>query len=353
MNRLVRPVQIGRVLVFPNLLAAPMAGYSDLAYRRIVRELGGAGLAYTELISCHALMHLRRKTELLIATTPDEHPLAMQIFGSDPEMMAASASALEEYGAEIIDINMGCPVSKVVKTGGGAVLMRAPDIAEAIVRACVRAVSIPVTVKIRAGWDEHSRNAVDFARRMADAGAAAITVHARTRAQGYSGRADWPLIGEVVAAVPVPVIGNGDVVDGPSARALFEQTGCAAIMIGRAATGAPWIFRAVQHYLETGTALPDPAPRERGEIALRHFDYLLALYGEHTACLHIRRIASAYARGLNGAREFRSRVVHVASAGEARTVIADFFFTSHWPEPPCITPSPHHYHENHHLPAVV
>ena len=330
-----RPLQIGRVVVFPNLLAAPMAGYTDLAYRRIVRELGGAGLAYTELISCHALMHLRRKTELLIATTPDEHPLAMQIFGSDPEMMAASASALEEYGAEIIDINMGCPVAKVVKTGGGAVLMRAPELAAAIVRACVRAVSIPVTVKIRAGWDDQSRNAVEFARRMADAGAAAITVHARTRAQGYSGRADWSVIGEAVNAVTVPVIGNGDVVDGPSARALFAQTGCAGIMIGRAATGAPWIFRAVQHYLETGTVRSDPAPHERGTLALRQFEYLLELYGEHTACLHIRRIACAYARGLSGAREFRSRVVHVTSAGAARSVIADFFFTSHGPEPTC------------------
>lgn len=325
MSGALRPLQIGRVVIAPNLLVAPMAGYTDLPYRRIVRELGGAGLAYTELISCHALMHLTRKTELLIATTPDEHPLAMQIFGSDPDLMAASASALEEYGADIIDINMGCPVSKVVKTGGGAVLMRVPDVAEAIVRACVRAVTIPVTVKIRAGWDDKSRNAVEFARRMADAGAAAITVHGRTRAQGYSGRADWHLIGEVVAAVPVPVIGNGDVVDGPSAQALFAQTGCAGIMIGRAAMGAPWLFRAVRHYLETSTALPDPAPPERGAMALRHFDYLLELYGERTACLHIRRIACAYARGLSGAREFRARVVHVASAQEARRVITEFF----------------------------
>lgn len=335
MNGLLRPLRIGCVVIAPNLVAAPMAGYTDLPYRRVVRELGGAGLVYTELISCHALLHFKRKTELLIATTPDDHPLAMQIFGSDPDVMAASASALEAYGADMIDINMGCPVSKVVKTGGGAVLMRAPEVAEAIVRACVRAVSIPVTVKIRAGWDDTSRNAVEFARRMAGAGAAAITVHGRTRAQGYSGRADWRVIGEVVAAVPVPVIGNGDVVDGFSARALLEQTGCAGLMIGRAAVGAPWLFRAVQHFLATGEVAPEPAPCDRGAIALRHFEYLRALYGEHTACLHIRRIACAYARGLNGAREFRARVVQVASADEARRAITEFFcHTSVTPERP-------------------
>lgn len=329
MNSLVRPVTIGRVVITPNLFVAPMAGYTDLPYRRIVRELGGAGLLCTELISCHALVHVKRKTELLIATTPDEHPLAMQIFGSDPEVMAASASVLEEYGADIIDINMGCPVSKVVKTGGGAVLMQAPELAAAIVRACVRAVSIPVTVKIRAGWDERSRNAVEFAQRLADAGAAAIAVHARTRAQGYSGRADWSVIRDVAAAVSVPVIGNGDVIDGPSAQAMLEQTGCAGVMIGRAAMGAPWLFRAVHHYLATGEVLPDPPPEERGSLALRHFEYLLELYGAHTACLHIRRIACAYARGLPSAREFRTRVVRVATPEEARATIRAFFFDEH------------------------
>jgi len=242
-------------------------------------------------------------------------------------MMAASASALEDYGTDLIDINMGCPVSKVVKTGGGAVLMRAPEVAEAIVRACVRAVSIPVTVKIRAGWDDQSRNAVAFARRMADAGAAAVTVHGRTRAQGYAGQADWSAIAEVVAAVPVPVVGNGDVVDGASARALFEQTGCAGIMIGRAATGAPWIFKNVHRYLATGELAGEPPPHERGGIALRHFEYMLELYGEHMACLHIRRIACAYARGLRGAREFRGHIVHVTSADDARAAIRAFFFS--------------------------
>jgi nifR3 family TIM-barrel protein len=317
--------QIGGVRVQPNVVVAPMAGYTDLAYRLMVKELGGAGMAYTELISCHALLHLNPQTETLIATTPDDHPLGMQIFGSDVERMAASASLLEDYGADVIDINMGCPVSKVVKTGGGAVLMKDPARAEEIVRACVAAVSIPITVKIRAGWDEQSKNAVEFAQRMVAAGARAVAVHARTRAQGYAGRADWGIIRAVVAGVRVPVIGNGDVADGPSAKALLEETGCAGVMIGRAAMGAPWLFRSVSSFLATGVALPEPPAAARGRLAQQHLDHLCALYGERTACLHIRRIACCYARGLPGAREFRQQIVHVTHAADAHDILARYF----------------------------
>lgn len=321
----VKAFRIGAVTVRPNILVAPMAGYTDLAYRRIVGELGGAGMAYTELISCYTILHAGPKTFKLIATTPDEYPLGMQIFGSDPELMAASASVLEDFGADVIDINMGCPVSKVVKSGGGAILMRDPDRAAAIVTACAEGVNIPVTVKIRSGWDDSSRNAPEFAMRMVDAGAAAVTVHGRTRAQGYAGQAHWPTIGEVVEAVDVPVIGNGDVIDGPSAAALLEETGCAGIMIGRAAMGAPWIFRSVYNYL-TGSSddgIPDPA--ERGKLALKHFQYLVELFGEKLACLHIRRIACCYARGLPEAKEFRRTVVKVSSIEEARSIIEEYF----------------------------
>ncbi len=317
--------RIGTLTVYPNILVAPMAGYTDLAYRRIVGELGGAGMAYTELISCHTILHAGPKTFNLIATTAEEHPLGMQIFGSDPEMMAASASLLEDYGADLIDINMGCPVSKVVKTGGGAVLMKDPERAEAIVQACARAVTIPVTVKIRTGWDEQSRNAPEFARRMAGAGAQAIAVHGRTRAQGYAGTAHWPTIREVVEAVDVPVIGNGDVVDGRTAQSLFEETGCAGIMIGRAAMGAPWIFREVFNYLSGSDETGTPNPEERGRLALRHLHYLEKLYGEKIACLHIRRIACCYARGLPEAKEFRRTVVKVSTIEEARIIIVEYF----------------------------
>jgi len=317
--------RIGSVLVAPNIVVAPMAGYTDLAFRRIVGELGGAGMAYTELISCFTILHAGPKTFKLIATTADEHPLGMQIFGSDPEMMAASASLLEDFGADLIDINMGCPVSKVVKTGGGAVLMRDPVRAAAIVKACADGLNIPVTVKIRMGWDDSSCNAPEFAQRMVDAGAAAVAVHGRTRAQGYAGKAHWPTIRKVVEAVDVPVIGNGDVIDGPSAAALFEETGCAGIMIGRAAMGAPWIFRSVHNYLSGSDDDGIPNPIERGELALRHFQYLVELFGEKMACLHIRRIACCYARGLPEAKEFRRTVVKVSSIEEAQTIIKEYF----------------------------
>ena len=319
------PLVIGPLVIEPNICSAPMAGYTDLPYRLVARALGGVGLAYTELISCHALRRIGRTTRILMATAPPDAPLGMQMFGSDPAVMAAGAAVLEHAGAALIDINMGCPVSKVAKTGGGAILMCDPGRAEAIVSACVAAVKIPVSVKIRAGWDDQTRNACNFARRMADAGAAAIAVHARTRAQGYSGQADWPLIALVVKAVSVPVIGNGDVVDGPSAEALFAQTGCAAIMIGRAAMGAPWLFRSVHHYLASGSELPPPEPVERGALAWSHFLHMCEVYGEHTACLHIRRISCAYARGLPGARDFRTRAVHVASAAEVKDVLCSFF----------------------------
>jgi nifR3 family TIM-barrel protein len=287
--------------------------------------MGGVGLAFTELISCHALRRINPATRCLIATRPDDAPLAMQLFGPEPGPMAAGAVVLAQAGAALIDINMGCPVPKLARTGSGAVLMRDPDRAEAIVAACVEAVRVPVTVKIRAGWDDQTKNACEFARRMADAGAAAITVHARTRAQGYSGRADWPLIAQVVKAVSVPVIGNGDVIDGPTAAALLDETGCAAIMIGRAAMGAPWIFRAVHHYLAKGEILPEPSRAERGKIAWQHFCLMRDLYGERTACFHIRRIACAYARGLPGAREFRAHAVHVSSAAGVRETLDSYF----------------------------
>jgi len=302
-----------------------MAGYTDLAFRRIVKEIGGAGIYYTELVSCHALIHCGKKTLALVATTPDEHPLGMQIFGSDPGIMAASSSILEDFGADFIDINMGCPVSKIVKTGGGAILMTEPDTAAEIVNACVKAVSIPVTVKIRAGWDDNSRNAPEFAKRMADAGAVAIAVHGRTRAQGYSGKADRNIIKQVVDNVDVPVIANGDIVDGNSAIDMFEKTGCAGIMIGRSAMGAPWIYKQIHEFLESGKNIPEPSPAERGALAWKHFNYLKELYGEHIACLHIRRISCSYSKGLPGVKEFRRKAVRVESSEQVYEVLNEYF----------------------------
>ena len=321
----ISPLTIGNIKIVPNIAIAPMAGYTDLAYRKIVREIGGAGLLYTELVSCHALIHCGEKTLALIATTPDEHPLGMQIFGSDPAIMAASASILEDFGADFIDINMGCPVSKVVKTGGGAVLMTEPDTAEKVVSSCVKAVSIPVTVKIRAGWDDNSRNAPEFAKRMVDSGAKLIAVHGRTRAQGYAGKADRNIIRKVVESVDVPVIANGDIVDGASAVDMFKKTGCAGIMIGRAAMGAPWIYKQIYEFLNSGEIVPDPPAHERGKLAWKHFNYMKEIYGEHIACLHIRRISCSYSRGLPGVKEFRRKAVRVESAEQVYEVLNDYF----------------------------
>ncbi|MCK5853325.1 tRNA dihydrouridine synthase DusB [bacterium] len=325
MKNFIAPLTIGNIKIVPNIAIAPMAGYTDLAYRRIVREIGGAGILYTELVSCHALIHCGKKTLALVATTPDEHPLGMQIFGSDPAIMAASASILEDLGADFIDINMGCPVSKVVKTGGGAVLMTDPEAASNIVASCIKAVSIPITVKIRAGWDDSSRNAPEFAKCMAGAGAAVIAVHGRTRAQGYAGKADRSIIKQVVESVNVPVIANGDIVDGNSAIDMFERTGCAGIMIGRAAMGAPWIYKKIYEFLESGKNIPDPSSAERGALAWKHFNYLKELYGEYIACLHIRRISCSYSRGLPGVKEFRRKAVRVESSEQVYEVLNEYF----------------------------
>jgi nifR3 family TIM-barrel protein len=307
-----------------------MAGYSDYPMRQIVRSLGGCGLFYTELISCHSVIHAQDKVRALLKSDESEYPLTVQLFGSHLEYMPAAASQLEALGAGMIDINMGCPVSKVVKTGGGAVLMKEPETAAAVVRAVKKAVSVPLTVKIRLGWDSASVNAPEFAALMVRSGAQAVAVHGRTRAQLYSGKADWAGIARVVEAVKkedpaVPVIANGDIVSPESAASVIEETGCDGIMIGRAALGAPWLFKRVEHYLRTGEMIPEPGMAERGGLALKHLGFLKETYGEKLASLHIRRIACGYARGFQGVAEFRRRIVKAASTKEAAEIIEEFF----------------------------
>lgn len=327
-------LKIGGLTFSPPVALAPMAGYSDYPMRCVVRELGGCGLFYTELISCHSVIHAHDKTRALLKTDEREYPLVVQLFGSHLEYMPAAASEMEALGAGLIDINMGCPVSKVVKTGGGAVLMKEPETAAKIVKAVRNAISIPLTVKIRIGWDSNSINGPDFAARMVDSGAQCVAVHGRTRAQGYAGKADWNEIEKVVKAVKradssVPVIANGDIVDPLSAEKIVETTGCDGIMIGRAAMGAPWLFRRVARYLEDKTLIDDPSYPEKGRLALRHLELLKETYGEKGAFLHIRRIACAYGRGKLGVAEFRRRIVSVTSTEEAALVIKDFFGEDH------------------------
>lgn len=310
------------------VIAAPMAGVTDKAFRVLARE-AGCGLVCTEMISDQALLYGNPKTVDMLniegETGPVNGPLSVQLFGSNPEYMAEAAAIVEKRGADIIDINMGCPTPKIVKNGEGAALMKDPEQAARIVAAVVRAVKRPVTVKMRAGWDEGSRNAVQVARLVVEAGAAAVTVHGRTRVQFYGGQADWNIIGEVKAAVEVPVVGNGDIWSGPHAARMMQETSCDAVMIGRAGMGNPWIFRQVVRYLETGEILPGPTVNDRISTALRHLELLVKFKGEKRAVLEMRRHASWYIKGLRGAARAREKINKAGTIDELARVLKMFF----------------------------
>lgn len=304
-------------------MLAPMAGVCDAPFRRICRAMGCA-LTYTEMVSGMALVHANARTMDMLTLFEDDHPIAVQIFGSDPGVMARAAVMVEQEGADIIDINMGCPVPKIVKNREGSSLMRDPERAWAIVRAVRQKVSVPVTVKIRKGWDDSSVNAVQFARGCVEAGVDGIAVHGRTREQGYSGEADWHIIAQVVDAVDVPVIGNGDVTCAEDARKIMEQTGCAGVMIGRGALGNPWIFRECLHYLNTGELLPEPELYERVSTALRHLDDAVEFKGERVAVREMRKHLAWYIRGLRGAARMREAINTSESVGELRDILSRY-----------------------------
>ena len=307
---IIRPLQIGNVTLENNLILAPMAGVSDLPFRLLCREQG-AGLVCMEMVSAKAILYGNRNTEELLTIDPGEHPVSLQLFGSDPDIISEMAKQIEERPFDILDINMGCPVPKIVGNGDGSALMKNPVLAGKIIEKTVRAIDKPVTVKIRKGFDDAHVNAVEMAHIAEESGAAAVAVHGRTREQFYSGKADWEIICAVKEAVSIPVIGNGDINTAQDVAAMAEQTGCDGFMIARGAEGNPWIFAQILHYFKTGEMLPKPTFAEVTDMLLRHARMQLASKGDYTGIREIRKHAAWYTAGYRNSSKLRGRINEV------------------------------------------
>lgn len=309
-------MKIGNLLINNKLVLAPMAGITDLPFRTVCREMG-AGLVCTEMVSAKALWFGDKKTSGLLRTGDDESPVAAQIFGSDPECMAfAAKKAIEISGADIIDINMGCPVGKIAKSGDGSGLMRTPDLARKIIRDVVKSSPVPVTVKMRKGWDEHSANVLEFALMAQEEGVAAITIHGRTRAQMYSGNADWDIIAAVKRCLNIPVIANGDIFEPEDVLRILEKTGADAAMIGRGVLGNPWIFSRAAALIDGRDPGPPPGIGERVKVAVRQFEMTTEQKGERIGCLEARKHYAWYLKGIPNASEMRKRINTIESLSD-------------------------------------
>ena len=317
-------LRIGSLKLATPLCLSPLAGYTNLPFRRVVRELGGCGMATTDLVNARSLLENNRRALELVATSPDDRPWAIQLFGAVATEMRDAAKKCEDLGANSVDINMGCPVKKVCKVGGGSAMMTELSKTAELVRGMVSAVKIPVTAKMRLGWDEKNLTAPDLARALEEAGVAALFVHGRTRQQGFSGRVSLHGIASVVASVKLPVIGNGDVTTPEGAKRMMSETGCAGVSVGRGAFYNPWIFRATAKYLETGELMPEPDFEERVRVMSRHLERNIDFFGEERGCVLFRKVIPWYAKRFGPSAEFKKAAVRISSRMDYEKALREY-----------------------------
>ena len=316
-------MKIGNVQLDNEVFLSPMAGVTDLPFRTICKEKG-CGMLYTEMINAKALCYDDENTKKMLRMDKDEHPVAVQIFGSDPEFMGKAAIIMNQYPNEILDINMGCPAPKVIKNGDGSALMRNPKLAAEVLTAVVKNSEKPVTLKIRKGWDDDSVNAVEIAKIAEECGISALAIHGRTREQFYSGKADWDIIAEIKQAINIPVIGNGDVFEVEDAVNMLEKTKCDAIMIGRGAQGNPWIFNRINHYMKTGEILPEPTLEEKITTAIRHMNLAVAEHGDYVAVREMRKHIGWYLKGLKNSAKYREQINKITDYKEVIAMLEEY-----------------------------